>query len=104
MLLPAAPAFPCGDDSQQQSVNNNTSRFGLWIFSAGGGGSARVAIWIVGFRLCRLQRIWIVDFRGRRGSARVRPGRRIWIVDFPGRRRSLGVVRHKFHLNFSGTP
>ena len=71
------------NNSQQQSV---TSGFGLVSLSAGGGGSPRVAIWVVGFRLCRLLRLWIGDFRGRRGSARVRPGRRLWIGDFRGRR------------------
>ena len=119
-LLPAELAFPWSpttvNNSQQQSV---TSEFGLVSLSAGGGGSPRVAIWVVGFRLCRLQRLWIGDFRGRRESARVRPGRRLWIGDFglvifaaggdrrgsaraggfglgisPGRRRSLGVVPH----------
>ena len=37
LWLPAEPAFPCGDDN-----NNNISGFGLLIFSAGGGRSARV--------------------------------------------------------------
>ena len=76
------------------TVNNSqsvTSGFGLVSLSAGGGGSARVAIWVVGFRLCRLLRLWIGDFRGRRGSARVRPGRRLRIGDFRGRRGSARV-------------
>ena len=57
-LLPAEPAFTCGDDNN--STNNNTSGFGLSIFRVGAGSG----------------RIWIVDFLGRR---RFGAGFGLWI-------------------------
>ena len=65
-LLPAEPAFPCGDDNNSSSSNNSsTSRFGLGIFPAGGGPAGSALDW------------------GFSRPAAVRPGRR-WIGDFPG--------------------
>ena len=49
-MLPAEPAFPCGDDNN--TTQHNTSGFGLWIFPAGGGPGSAFGMWIyIGFQL-----------------------------------------------------